>query len=148
MITRRASSAFPLRRILALAVTALALAACEDSTGADDPREVTIGGIFSLTGTWSSLGVTSKAAMELAVEDANRFAAGQGITFRADIRDTKLEPATALAAVQSLRTAGVQLIIGPQSSAELAAIKSYVDANPLIIVSQSSTAGSLAIAGD
>lgn len=135
------------RRALGVAAMALALTACEDGTGSDD-REVTLGGIFSLTGNWMSLGVTSKAAMELAVEDANRFAAGQGITFRADIRDTKLEPATALAAVQSLRAAGVQIIIGPQSSAELAAIKPYVDANPLIIVSQSSTAGSLAIAGD
>jgi branched-chain amino acid transport system substrate-binding protein len=109
---------------------------------------VTIGGIFSLTGNWASLGVTSKAAMELAVDDANRFAAGRGITFRADVRDTKLDPATALSAVQSLKAAGVQLVIGPQSSAELAAIKPYVDANRLIVVSQSSTAGSLAVPGD
>lgn len=137
------------RRALALAL-ALGLAGtagCEDSTGSDD-REITLGGIFSLTGNWMSLGVTSEAAMELAVEDANRYAAGRGITFRADIRDTRLEPATALSAVQALRAAGVQLIVGPQSSAELAAIRSYVDANDVIVVSQSSTAGSLAIAGD
>jgi branched-chain amino acid transport system substrate-binding protein len=138
------------RRALALAALALGLAGtagCEDSTGSDD-REITLGGIFSLTGNWMSLGVTSEAAMELAVEDANRYAAGRGITFRADIRDTRLEPATALTAVQALRAAGVQVIVGPQSSAELAAIRSYVDANDVIVVSQSSTAGSLAIAGD
>lgn len=138
------------RRALALAALALGLAGtagCEDSTGSDD-REITLGGIFSLTGNWMSLGVTSKAAMELAVEDANRYAAGRGITFRADVRDTKLDPARALADVDSLRAAGAQIIIGPQSSAELAAIRSYVDANEIIIVSQSSTAGSLAIAGD
>jgi branched-chain amino acid transport system substrate-binding protein len=138
------------RRALATAAMALALtgaAACDDGTGSDT-REVAIGGIFSLTGNWATLGVTSKAAMELAVEDANAFAAGRGITFVADVRDTKLDPAMALAAVQALRAAGVQVVIGPQSSAELAAIKDYVDANPLIVVSQSSTAGSLAIAGD
>ncbi len=50
-------------------------------------------------------------------------------------------------ALSALRAAGVQVVIGPQSSAELAAIKPY-GANPLIVVSQSSTAGSLAIAGD
>src|SRR5215207_7358456 len=119
------------RRTCGVAAMALALAGaagCGDGTGPGDTREITIGGIFSLTGNWSSLGVTSKAAMELAVEDASRYAAGRGITFRADIRDTKLEPATALSAVQALRAAGVQVIIGPQSSAELAAIKSYVDA--------------------
>jgi branched-chain amino acid transport system substrate-binding protein len=139
------------RRALGVAAIALALAgtaACDDGGTGSDRQEVTLGGIFSLTGNWSSLGITSKAALELAVEDANRYAAGRGITFTADIRDTKLDPALALMAVQSLRADGVQLIIGPQSSAELAAIRSYVDANPLIVVSQSSTAGSLAIAGD
>jgi branched-chain amino acid transport system substrate-binding protein len=131
----------------AMAVVLAGTAGCEDTLGSDR-QEVTIGGIFSLTGNWASLGVTSKAALELAVEDANAYAAGRGITFRADVRDTKLEPATALSAVQALRTAGVKVIIGPQSSAELAAIRDYVTANGLIVVSQSSTAGSLAIAGD
>jgi len=138
------------RRAFGMAAMALVLAGaggCEGTTQIDTD-EVVIGGIFSLTGNWASLGVTSKAALELAVEDANRYAAGRGITFRADVRDTKLDPVLALAAVQELRADGVQLIIGPQSSAELAAIKTYVDANPLIVVSQSSTAGSLAVAGD
>lgn len=139
------------RRALGMLGVALALAgtaACDDEgTGAGE-REVTLGGIFSLTGNWASLGVTSKAAMELAVEDANQFAAGRGITFRADVRDTRLDPATALTAVQDLRGDGVQVVIGPQSSAELAAIRTYVNANGLMVVSQSSTAGSLAIAGD
>lgn len=132
----------------ALATLALGLAACEGDGTGSDRQEVTIGGIFSITGNWSSLGVTSKAALEMAVEDANAYAAGRGITFVADVRDTKLDPATALSAVQSLTADGVQIIIGPQSSAELAAIKSYVDANEVIVVSQSSTAGSLAVAGD
>lgn len=138
------------RRAGGMAAMAIALAGaggCEGTT-AIDSDEVVIGGIFSLTGNWMSLGVTSKAAMELAVEDANAYAAGHGITFRADVRDTKLDPAMALAAVQSLQADGVRLIIGPQSSAELAAIKPYVDDNELIVVSQSSTAGSLAVAGD
>jgi branched-chain amino acid transport system substrate-binding protein len=138
------------RRAGGMAAMAIALASaagCEGTT-AIDSDEVVIGGIFSLTGNWASLGVTSKAAMELAVEDANAYAAGRGITFRADVRDTKLDPAMALAAVQSLQADGVRLIIGPQSSAELAAIKPYVDGNELIVVSQSSTAGSLAVAGD
>ncbi|HEX7240631.1 MAG TPA: ABC transporter substrate-binding protein [Longimicrobiaceae bacterium] len=136
-------------RIVAMALALAGAAACDDDgTGPDDVREIPIGGIFSLTGNWASLGVTSKAALELAVEDANRYAAGRGITFRADVRDTKLEPAAALSAMQALRTVGVQVVIGPQSSAELAAVKPFVDANPVMVVSQSSTAGSLAVAGD
>ena len=142
----------PGARAARLAAALLALAAvpgCDDSgTIPRVDEHVVLGGIFSLTGNWSSLGVTSKAAMELAVEDVNAWAAGRGVTFRADVRDTKLDPATALAAVQSLRSAGVQVVIGPQSSAELAAIKPFVDANALLVVSQSSTAGSLAIKDD
>jgi branched-chain amino acid transport system substrate-binding protein len=132
----------------AVLLCAAAAAACDDGTGVGGGRDVTIGGVFSLAGNWSSLGVTSKAALELAVEDVNAYTAGRGIHFHADVRDTKLDPATALAAVQALRAQGVRVVIGPQSSAELAAIKPYVDANPMLVVSQSSTAGSLAIAGD
>jgi len=136
------------RLAVCVALAAAAAGACSDSTGADGNRDVTLGGIFSLTGNWASLGVTSKAAMELAVEDVNAYAAGRGITFRADIRDSKLDPATALSALTSLRESGVQVVIGPQSSAELATLKPYVDANPVIVVSQSSTAGSLAVKND
>lgn len=134
--------------IAAMGLALLGAAGCQDDPVGANAGEVVIGGIFSLTGNWASLGVTSKAAMELAVEDANRYAAGQEITFRADVRDTKLDPERALAALDSLRGAGARIIIGPQSSAELAAIKPYVDSHDVIVVSQSSTAGSLAVAGD
>ena len=147
----RSTAATTARRTLAVLAAALplAVAACDDSgTGADTQRDVTIGGIFSLTGNWATLGVTSKAALELAVADVNQYATGRGIHFVARTEDTKLDPATALAKVQALHDAGVQVVIGPQSSAELAAIKSYVDANDLLVVSQSSTAGSLAVAND
>lgn len=133
-------------RLAAVLIALAAAAGCDDSgTIPRIDNEIVLGGVFSLTGNWSSLGVTSKAAMELAVEDVNAWAAGRGVTFRADVRDSKLDPATALAAVQSLRQAGVQVVIGPQSSAELATLKPYVDANPLLVVSQSSTAGALAV---
>ncbi|HEX8675195.1 MAG TPA: ABC transporter substrate-binding protein, partial [Longimicrobium sp.] len=135
------------RRAFVLLAASAALAACtDDATGFEEPREITLGGIFSLTGNWSTLGVASKAAMELAVEDVNAYAAGRGITFRADIRDTRLEPSRAQLEVEALRATGARLVIGPQSSAELAAIKPFVDANGMIAVSQSSTAGTLAVA--
>src|SRR5215213_8021030 len=136
------------RLAAALLVLAGALGCDETGTIPRVDNEIVLGGVFSLTGNWSSLGVTSKAAMELAVEDVNAYAAGRGVTFRADVRDSKLDPAAALAAVQALQKTGVQVVIGPQSSAELAAMKSYVDANPLLVVSQSSTAGSLAVKDD
>ena len=40
------------------------------------------------------------------------------------------------------------MVIGPQSSAEVAGLKSFADANGVLVASQSSTAGTLAVAGD
>jgi branched-chain amino acid transport system substrate-binding protein len=113
-------------------------------------REVLLGGLFSLTGDWSGPGRASQAAMELAVDDVNQYLEGNAarLRFRAVVEDTRLEPAIALEKVQALQATGVQLLIGPQSSAEVARLKPYVDANHILLVSQSSTAGSLAIAGD
>jgi branched-chain amino acid transport system substrate-binding protein len=146
----RTTAATAARRTLAVLAAALPLAAaaCDRTSTSDDTREVTLGGVFSLTGNWATLGVTSKAAMELAVEDVNLYAAGRGVRFVARVEDTKLDPATALAKVQALHDAGVRVVVGPQSSAELAAMKAFVDGNEMLVVSQSSTAGSLAVAGD
>lgn len=113
-------------------------------------REVVLGGLFSLTGNWSAFGKTRRAAMELAVEDVNRYLEGNSASFRFAtlIEDTKLDPALALEKAKALRAKGVRLLIGAQSSAEVAQLKPYVDANGMLLVSGSSTAGSLAIAGD
>jgi branched-chain amino acid transport system substrate-binding protein len=129
----------------ALAVLLGTAVACDDTTSPGS-REVVLGGAFSITGNWSTLGVTSRAAMEIAIEDVNEHLAGTGLSFRADIQDTKLEPQTALSVLQGFQNRGVDIVIGPQSSAEVAAMKSLIDASGIILVSQSSTAGSLALA--
>ena len=86
-----------------------------------------LGGLFSLTGNWSSLGTASQAAMEVGIEDVNAYLAegNTGMQFTASIKDTKLDPPTALTAITALKDAGVEVVLGPQSSAEVAAIKSY-----------------------
>jgi branched-chain amino acid transport system substrate-binding protein len=113
-------------------------------------REVLLGGLFSLTGGWSTLGKAGRASLELAIEDVNTYLAGNaaGIRFVAAIEDTKLNPDTALAKVRLLKARGVQLLIGPQSSGEVERLKAFVDANGMLLVSPSSTAGTLAIVGD
>jgi branched-chain amino acid transport system substrate-binding protein len=132
---------------LAAIATMAVVVSCADSPTESREHEVLLGGLFSLTGNWSTLGRASQAAMELAVEDVNRYLEGNAaeIRFATAIEDTGLEPQLALEKAQALRARGVQLLIGPQSSAEVAHLKSFVDANGLLLVSQSSTAGSLAI---
>jgi branched-chain amino acid transport system substrate-binding protein len=131
-------------------VAVVALGSCHSSTTRQREREVLLGGLFALTGSWSTQGQPLRAAMELAVDDVNRYLEGNaaGIRFATAIEDTRLEPALALEKAAALRERGVQLLIGPQSSAEVARLKPFVDANGMLMVSPSSTAGTLAIVGD
>lgn len=128
----------------------LVVAGCDDPVTSAENKEIAIGGLFSLTGNWATLGVTSKAAMEIGIEDVNQYlaAGATGFHFTASIQDTKLIPETALTAVTAMKANGIEVVIGPQSSAEVAAIKSYVNDNGVLLISQSSTAGTLAIAND
>ena len=111
---------------------------------------VDVRGLFSLTGNWSSLGVTSNAAIQLAMEDINTYLAKKNAGFRiaSSVSDTKLDTVLAKSLFTKAKNEKIHFVIGPQSSAELAALKPLSDAANIIVVSQSSTAGSLAIAND
>ena len=112
-------------------------------------RPLRIGVLASLTGSWSTLGQNTVAALQLAIErlevDASRKSDARVRLF---VRDTKLDPALALAAIKDLDKHGVNVVIGPQSSSELAAVKAYADQHDILVISQGSTASSLAIAND
>src|SRR5690242_6882303 len=86
-----------------------------------DSNTLQIGALLSLTGDWSSLGQTSQAAMQLAAADVNMYLEGLGSELRVaiSVADTKLQPDRAAAALDELARAGVRIVIGPQSSAEL-----------------------------
>ena len=118
------------------------------STGGS--HEIVLGALLSLTGEWSTLGQASKAALELATADINAHMAATGspVRIRIVIEDTKLDPPTALAQAQAMAAQGVRVVVGPQSSAEVRALKPWVDANGVVLISQGSTASSLALAGD
>jgi branched-chain amino acid transport system substrate-binding protein len=113
-------------------------------------RVFKIGVLVSLTGSGFSLGRNTVAALQIAEEQIEAEAISQhgGYRFHFFVRDTQLDPSQALAAIQDLDRRGVKIIVGPQSSAEVAMIKPYADAHNILVISQGSTASSLAIAGD
>jgi len=137
-----------LKKFSALLVAGIVIAGCDSDSTAPSNKEIAIGGLFSLTGNWATLGVASKAAMEIGIEDVNAYlAAGTtGMHFTASIQDTKLIPATALSAVTAMKGAGVEVVIGPQSSAEVGALRSEAAQSGVVLISQGSTAHSLAFA--
>lgn len=113
-------------------------------------QNITIGALLSLTGNWSTLGVNSKAAIEIALTDINDYLqkSGSPYVFSSKIYDTKLDTALAQQAIKDGKASGIKYFIGPQSSAEVGAIINYANTNNLLIVSQGSTASSLAISND
>jgi branched-chain amino acid transport system substrate-binding protein len=111
----------------------------------DSPRPVKVGVLVSLSGSWSSLGKNTVAALRVAADDLK---SESPYRYHFLVRDTKLEPTRALEAIKSLHRSGVQIVIGPQSSAEVAMIKPFADAHKMLVISQGSTASSLAVSGD
>lgn len=126
------------------------IASCKKSDTVVQENSIPIAGLLSLTGNWSSLGVNSQEAMTLAVADVNSYLqqVGSTIRFSASFYDTKLDTALAQAALNDAISKNIHYVVGPQSSAEVSAIKNTADANKILIVSQGSTASSLAIPGD
>jgi branched-chain amino acid transport system substrate-binding protein len=143
-------------RLLLRVIVFAAVLAFVGRVGANPPgqphsqRVFKVGVLASLTGSWSSLGQNTVAALQIAEEQLEAEAIKQhgGYRFHFFVRDTQLDPSQALAAIQDLDQRGVKIIVGPQSSAEVAMIKPYADAHNILVISQGSTASSLAIAGD
>ena len=109
-------------------------------------RPLRVGVLASLTGPGSSLGQSTVVALQLAAEKLET--PGGQFKVHLLVHDTQLDPNLALEAIQELDKQGVTVIIGPQSSSELAKIKPYADSHNILVISQGSTASSLSIAGD
>ena len=118
------------------------------TTAQPTTKTVYIGAALPLTGGLQSYGIGVKNAVELAVEDANKMCAGKGVKFELLVEDTATDPTQALQKVQVLYSKGARLIVGPMSSREVSAIRSFADQNHIIIFSPSSTSPLLAIPGD
>jgi branched-chain amino acid transport system substrate-binding protein len=112
--------------------------------------DLVIGALLSLTGGWSSLGQASNALLELAVGQMNAFLAGAGsqMQVRLRVEDTQLLPDACVNSVRALAGAGARLIVGPQSSAEAAAILPMLNSAGVLCISQGSTASTLSLPDD
>lgn len=110
---------------------------------------VKIGVLASLNGSGFSLGRSTVAALQIAARDLKNIGPQyRPVRFRFLLRDTQQDPSRALDAIQDLNARGVKIIIGPQTSSEVAMIKPFADAHDILVISQGSTASSLAIPGD
>ena len=88
----------------------------------------------------------TQAALRLAEQDVNAYLQRAGSDRRINllVEGTGYDPAKAVAALQKLQAAGVRTVVGPETSAELEALKG----SGAVLISHGATASSLAIAGD
>ncbi|MEP0824393.1 MAG: penicillin-binding protein activator [Nitrososphaera sp.] len=111
---------------------------------------ITVGALLPLTGALSSFGEEAEVALKIAVEDVNKDLASSGSDRRIAlvIEDTRTDPAVALEKLQALTSDGIRIVIGPVTSAEVAAVRQYANDNDVLVVSIGSTAPDLAIPND
>lgn len=134
-----------LRRLVTVAVVIASIGiGAPAAIAGETPREVHIGALLSVTGDGATLGTTSKAALEIAAQRWNASRQGKQLKVVLDVENTNLEPEQAQAALTRLADKGVRIAIGPQSSSEVAAISGVADVREVILVSQGSTASSIA----
>ena len=137
-------------RVIACALLlALLIPAAKVEAAKPSKQRVKIGVLATLTGSGFSLGRNTVAALRIAAADIqNIHPQYNPVRYRFLVRDTQHDPSRALNAIQDLHARGVKIIIGPQTSSEVAMIKPFADAHDILVISQGSTASSLAIPGD
>lgn len=121
-----------------------------DTNNSNTLDEIKIGAILPYTGDLSTHGEESKIAVDLAVSDFNIKLKDMDASWRLKVvhEDTATSPVIALEKLTSLRAKGIDMVVGPQSSAELLIIKGYANSNGITVISPSSTSPALAIADD
>jgi branched-chain amino acid transport system substrate-binding protein len=139
------------RLLLLTLISTLALAspaAAQRRRVATVPSSITIGALFTLTGDGATLGIASAAALDLAQRDITLELDALSLPYHVEtiVTDTAHLPANAAAQIATLDARGAVFVLGPQSSAEAAAVVAYANAHNIVVISQGSTASSLAIA--
>ncbi|RSN75549.1 ABC transporter substrate-binding protein [Candidatus Methanodesulfokora washburnensis] len=109
------------------------------------PKEIPIGVPLPLSGDFASYGARGKAVAELAEKDINDFVKSVGLplTFKFYYEDTETKSDVTLQKVQTFAAKGIKVIVGLLSSADIQAIKGYVDANKIVVITSFSTVAEL-----
>lgn len=135
-------------------VVALFAAAVQPTAGSGGSAAAvdnfTVGALLDLKHGWTSLGRASRVTLQLAAADANARLAKDGSTMRVRLRivDVHGDPQASARALRRLAAAGVRVVIGPQASSEVGALRATARPLGVVVISQGSTAHSLAVRGD
>jgi branched-chain amino acid transport system substrate-binding protein len=117
------------------------------TTPTPSTKTIYIGSLEPLSGGGDAIyGVSFNEAVELAVAqmDANLSAAGNPIQFKVVSGDDQGSPTTAASVLASMySTDGIQVVIGPLTSAEVQGVLQTADTDHIVVLPPASTATSL-----
>jgi branched-chain amino acid transport system substrate-binding protein len=125
------------------------LTSCEKENK-DETKVIRIGALVPMTGTASSSGEATSAALTSALQEINQYLDGikSGYHLEVSLVDTQTDTLICIQQYTALKGEGIRLVIGPYSSAEVKALKPLADKDGVLVVSPSSVATSLAIPND
>jgi len=88
--------------ILLTLSTSLLICGCTKDSTNEAIQTIKIGGLFSITGNWSTLGKPSQEAMNLALIDINHYLENKGslIRFSTVVYDTELDTTIAKSSIE------------------------------------------------
>ncbi len=112
--------------------------------------EYTIGLAIAVSGGYATEGPFRRDAAILAIEHMNDMLedAGSSVSFVYIHEDSGGTAEGAVEAIEALSAAGCKVVVGPLSSGEVSAIKSYCDDNKIVSISPSSTSPKIALPDD
>ena len=105
-----------------------------------------IGALMPLTGDLADSGVAYVPALGMALSEITNAPGMPPIELLVENTDT--DPLVANMKLESFYTNGVQIVVGPESSAECEVLRPYADAHGMVLLSCASTAVPLAITND
>lgn len=116
----------------------------------DSYKSYEIGLLFPMTGDFATHGNENIIAANMAINDFNEHLEKLDKDWRlkAVTANSETDPDISLNLVKELYAKNIRIIIGPETSAELALIKPYIDTKEILIISPTSTAPSLALSED
>ena len=114
---------------------------------AEIPEEVTVGGVFDITGNWATEGEEGKTAAQLAILDFNRYLEDIGADWRMKMRveDAQALGSVAFDKVTTLHGSGINILLGMAFSSHLSLSAGYIESNNMLALSCCSQAGNLEI---
>lgn len=133
--------------IATLSLTTLTSGCGGGGGGSDEPSnpDIRVGALLNLSGDYAGNDQLVYSALYQAAQDAK---SSLGVTIAIDALDTRGDPTFAAQQFQSLLDKGIRVVVGPSTSGEAQAVLPLANASGSLLVSESSTAQTLAIPND